>query len=849
VPQFRESVPSNDVENFFDAHIAEFDPRRVYRAKTRGRFEGEYHLDFVDYGLMPTIETELGEKVGRLVERVVAELKGQLAPNKELSAAEANWVLQSAFWLLAAKILRDKNVPSFATLDLRNVDDVWDRVAKHYGSERREFETPIRRQALTVAASVVARFAHFGQVTTESLAYVYENTLVSKTTRKDLGTHSTPPYLVDYVVGRLARWIDEIPVDNRLVFEPACGHAAFLVSAMRLLRDLHPDGGRARTYLQTRLRGIEVDKAAYEIARLSLTLADIPHPNRWQLRNEDMYATPVLERTAARATILLSNPPFEDFSREERDRLVASRRTVGYWNKTAELLRRTLPKLPEGAVFGVVIPQPLLHAPQISDLRRMLTTSFELLEICLFPDGVFSFSDAESAIILGRRCPEHAASAVVQFGRVREPDVERFRQQCLPTTTRSIPQRRFALRNNFDLRVPDLEPMWDRLEHTARPLLDIANVGQGLVYKGRERLNGARTIDTEPFDNAKRGFANPGRDLLLHGLPREVWMSLDPKVICRPLAGTVTGFPQVLVCYHPVSRGPWRIKAVIDSDGHAVTSSFLAVRPKDPVQTPVGMIWALCVSPVASAFSYAFMSKRDIPAGALRKLPIPHFDSGDVQRIVGLVDEYFDLTTSAESQVLRKQPDEDRLRLQLTRIDAEVLRLYDMPARMERELLEMFSGIQREGISFQFKNYIPLSFKYRVSLGTYLAVSENRGINADDIMRLVEPPHLETTLNLPASILDDEIDAIYEEIAELEQLRELYLHVPAIAHRVELRFARLRALQNKFAEEFARAFDQQYAIRDEETPENRAQADELLRAYGHLAQPYGTAADSADKKP
>jgi N-6 DNA Methylase len=76
--------------------------------------------------------------------------------------------------------------------------------------------------------------------TTEALAYVYENTLISKETRSALGTHSTPSFLVDYVVGNLADWVNDIPADKRSVYEPACGHAAFLVSAMRLLAELLP---------------------------------------------------------------------------------------------------------------------------------------------------------------------------------------------------------------------------------------------------------------------------------------------------------------------------------------------------------------------------------------------------------------------------------------------------------------------------------------------------------------------------------------------------------------------------------------------------------------------------------
>ena len=54
---------------------------------------------------------------------------------------------------------------------------------------------------------------------------------------------------------------------------------------MRLLSELLPANWREprRDYLRKRLRGVESDPFALEIARLSLTLADVPNPNGWAL--------------------------------------------------------------------------------------------------------------------------------------------------------------------------------------------------------------------------------------------------------------------------------------------------------------------------------------------------------------------------------------------------------------------------------------------------------------------------------------------------------------------------------------------------------------------------------------
>src|SRR5205823_5356167 len=138
------------------------------------------------------------------------------------------------------------------------------------------------------SARDISQCSHMGLVSTEALAYLYENALITKETRAELGTHSTPAFLVDYILGRLRPWIEEIPPERRYVFEPACGHAAFLLAALRLLGELLPESlfapSKRHRYLRERLHGCDYDTFALEIARLSLTLADVPNPNGWDLQ-------------------------------------------------------------------------------------------------------------------------------------------------------------------------------------------------------------------------------------------------------------------------------------------------------------------------------------------------------------------------------------------------------------------------------------------------------------------------------------------------------------------------------------------------------------------------------------
>ncbi|MGD0382605.1 MAG: N-6 DNA methylase, partial [Thermoguttaceae bacterium] len=272
-PECIKVISSDDVPGFFQHHKKDFSPEAVYRAKTWGRFDRQYQLSFVDVGLMPLVECQIGESLGNLIARTVSALKTQLGWHT-LTNDKSDWLLKSVFWLLAAKILRDKKVPSFSNIDLLAVDEVFAHVATHYGTKIQiEIRNNRQRNALINSASTIKQFSDLGLTTTESLAYVYENTLISNETRSALGTHSTPSYLVDYILGKLDPWIREIPEENRNVFEPACGHAAFLIATMRLLRELLTEDfnnvQKQRSYLRKRLHGCEIDAFALEIALLS----------------------------------------------------------------------------------------------------------------------------------------------------------------------------------------------------------------------------------------------------------------------------------------------------------------------------------------------------------------------------------------------------------------------------------------------------------------------------------------------------------------------------------------------------------------------------------------------------
>ena len=221
------------------------------------------------------------------------------------------------------------------------------------------------------------------------LAYVYESALIDRDTRSKLGTHSTPTWLVDYVVGRLRPWIErEIPVAERRVFEPACGHAGFLISAMRLLSELLPADWREprRTYLA---------KAFVRHRERPLCPGNRPpfaHAGRCaQSERLGVDGSEYVRRRLSRTRRTRG----DDCSWEPTIRELRRKGPSPGWlpNKAAETFRRVVENLPQGGVFGFVLPQTFLRSKQAVDVRDLLLRDYEIAEISLFATKCFAMGN------------------------------------------------------------------------------------------------------------------------------------------------------------------------------------------------------------------------------------------------------------------------------------------------------------------------------------------------------------------------------------------------------------------------------------------------------------------------
>jgi len=269
--------------------------------------------------------------------------------------------------------------------------------------------------------------------------------------------------------------------------------------------------------------------------------------------------------------------------------------------------------------------------------------------------------------------------------------------------------------------VSDLTEVWKACRHLPT-LSTLASVDQGLEHR-RSLPDGVKAHSDQAFPGAVRGYARWNRGLEIHELPEEVWVNVESAAVLKPASGTATGTPQVLMSSAPASRGPWRLKALIDERGHAVTGHFLTVRPREEV--PLGYLWALLNSPFANGFAFAHSAKGQPLKKTLSQLPVPRASETSMAAVAEATRAYF-AEVRTRSGPDRSGPGDEAAKGLLLRVDAAILRLYALPPRLERKLLDLFSGSRRPGVPFQLSEYFPSDFEPAIPLHFYLSEEYRR---------------------------------------------------------------------------------------------------------------------------
>ena len=311
------------VPALFEKNREQWKPDAIHRAKSIGAINPTHQLDFVDIGLLPAVEGETHIKLEQMLHEML--LAFHEPPG---DGVHPKLLFPLAFRLVAVKVLRDRGHAAAQAWDTSNGPELLRSVEDFYGLSAVLDDSAM--QASDLVASAWERLSSgisFANISSEDLALVYENALVTPETRKHFGTHTTPRQLAEYAVARLE--LSRFSPGELFVYEPFAGAAPFLVSALRHVRETLPRDWNDRErheFLVKHIAGDEFDSFAREVAMLSLILADYPNRNGWRIEERDLFEEAELKSRLENRNVIVCNPPFQDFESEEKQRYPIAKR-------------------------------------------------------------------------------------------------------------------------------------------------------------------------------------------------------------------------------------------------------------------------------------------------------------------------------------------------------------------------------------------------------------------------------------------------------------------------------------------------------------------------------------------
>ena len=689
-----ESVSPEDIRSFLENQRAWWAPDAMRRFKLFGAVPaGASQLEFFDAGLLPAIEAQTQR-------HLAATLDGILDDLRDDTNAIDRPALSLVFRMLAAKVLLDRHHPEAAAWGddaegiLEAIGSYYD-LGSHAGFDLRRLEP--RREAVSSAWSRLKSSMSLRNVSSDDLAFVYENSFVSEQVRVDLGTHSTPRSVVEYACDRLP--FEAVDPEEVRIFEPFAGAGIFLIAAVRRMADRAADMTPAErhAFLVERVRGCDIDDFACQVAQLSLILADYPNRNGWKVEQRDLFASPGWLDGIDAKSIVFCNPPYEKFTARNRadyGTAVGSMPTKAIWTAC-----RIVSKRPAG--LALLLPRALLLEKGYGEIRAEVEKAYGNIEVLALPENTFAKAGFETCLLIAKS-PRNATETRTQasfLGTTRvtnafvaRADLPMFHLTRTPSWER-ITDRDFPPAGPRAFWAGDLEPIWNELKGRCEPL-----AMRWEVHRGIEWLTGlqehAWTADPVPF--SRPGY-HPNDGMMAFEAPRKGWLDVREEHLLYKAHLLPWGKPKVLLNGARRSRDRWRLTAFVERADLAASQQFIGLWPKE-AGLSLEALAAVLNGPVANAFLSDLTFAKRLTLEDVKKVPLPR--SLDKLGLEALVLEYMHLLRAPGFDAQRK----NGLRKALLRIDAAVLTGYDLPPRMERLLLRQFMGRLRH-VPFHFDRF------------------------------------------------------------------------------------------------------------------------------------------------
>jgi hypothetical protein len=697
--------PVEQISEMFASRASDWKPEPLLRAKNIGEFHWTPQLSLFA-GLLPELESHIQKQLDPLLRKALFKTKATYRARLGYDP-DPTQLFKLIFWLLAAKVFKDRRLNGFASLG-SDPDQLLDAIAKKY---KTLVPRLLNLEARQVAANLIWTELDFRNLSVEVLCQMWANMLIDPETKKHLGIHRTSRTIVRYMIEHIFPFM-ESGDDKRIILEPCSGSAVFLIGAMNALRHnlFGMDPAERHTYFVKHLVAVEQDPFGVEISRLALTLADFPNIGGWEINPDNVFRPGALTNNLRRAGAVLCNPPFSDFKPAERQLY-----QVSSPKKPVALLDRVLDDLHPSGVIGFVLPRNALDGQGYKKIRKRLAERFATLELTVLPDRAFD-ADSEIGLLIATEPIPHNVCRVVNF-KVNDSadDWTRFelRHEVAFKQEASLGIDRAAQ----SLALPQLFEVWDFL--SSHPTLkDFAELRRGIEWNKKlidpktRRETGWRSKLVK--EKEQKGFelgVAPRTHFNVFEVPRLYYLSLRPEDERGHSFRRAWKKPKAIVNKSTHSRRHWRMAAFADSEGVPFYQTYIGVWPTSE-RYDEWLLAAVLNSPVANAFVATREGKTDNTKEILNLIPMPYFTDAEANEVRSLVGQYQTATSTWGAQ--------DEASRLLMQIDAIVLDAYRMPPKLETEILNFFRGASRP-TSHSFGDYLPPDCEVYFSLSDHLS--------------------------------------------------------------------------------------------------------------------------------
>lgn len=690
-----ERLPYARLPEYFRQHRTELTPRSLLNAK-----QGVRQLSFIDVD--STLEVFARTTTKRTLLRQFTEAIGSF--NRETRKRYSQAVTRSAIWVLAACILQDKlSYQNNIYSDFRAVDSVVPLLETaqgffpNYFTSVWEYIDEIGIEAVEDFYEALGREFTFRSLTNDMLAYLYENTLVDKEMRDNLGVYYTPQRpIAERILQRLP--VEDVPREERTVLDGTCGSGNLLLAAYDRLLHLLPPRWTSRDrheYLLRHIWGIDIDPFACEIARLSLLLYSLPEGDSWRVKEGNVFEVDLQQLFGGRPSVIIGNPPFKEPRSTEGKRI----------QRAALVLDRYLEWLKPNGLLGVVVPKTFLQNASGKSTRSHLLKRFDVMEVWHLPEGTIPSSSVGTAVILARKLQKARSSVptgltrVERVGRIeRQPN---SLQQEDPVSTHVAPylvsQKRWFDDTEVRMGSSIFDPIWDRIAE-AFPTVDprFGKLFNGVQVGKQARLT---HLSERPLGDGWKAVLNKNT----HGTvlsPFQLYPARQTeKYIRYPSEELQWPRSQSHFDYHSKvvmnatrnPKSPWRLIAAVDRQRLVVSENFHYGLPQGASAEELATILN---STVANAWFSSRNYQRKINLSVLKELPFPYFSEHQRNEINSLVRQAESLHDTSHRQSSIK------LRRELiVRLDDIVFDAYGIDNEEKQQICSWMSRFRRPGFS------------------------------------------------------------------------------------------------------------------------------------------------------